>query len=284
MKIIDYTLLLFFCFFYSTAYCQTGVSESCIGKLYYSFSHKYDSSVNSDSRFKETVVLSYGKNISVYQSLDRLISEKKDAQQKSETLPNGISRSSLSAFGSMDNYYYLPQKKEIQRIRSFGVPPLLYSMLDKNISINWKIEPEIKQIGNYSCQKASTNFRGRNWTAWFCNDIPFGYGPWKLVGLPGLILEAYDQNHEVEFLYKNIEKALPNTLIVVANETIVTDEVNFEKIRQAFYDNMAFSSGGVVTASGSLNSNSNNNSTKASTKFNNPIDLVSKALRRPYWY
>lgn len=71
--------------------------------------------------------------------------------------------------------------------------------------INWKIEKETKKIGKFVCKKATTTFRGRNYTAWFTNEIPLPYGPWKLNGLPGLILEAYDSNKFVYWYSKNIE-------------------------------------------------------------------------------
>jgi|GEM_PF-6262169 len=278
-----YTLLFLLCLLQLNLFAQSGISDPCIGQIYYAFSHKYDTSLQNSNRFKETALLRYGKNMSIYQSFDRMISEQKDAERKTEVLPNGTTLTSLSAFGSMDKYYFLSQRKEIQRIRSFGAPAQLYSMPDKNITINWKIESEIKQIGGFLCQKATTIFRGRNWTAWFCNDIPFGYGPWILNGLPGLILEAYDQNREVEFLFKEITKVTVDIVITVPQETVSVDEVKFEKIRQAFYESMFFSSGGAITASGSLN-NSNISKSNVSNNFNNPIDLVSKAPRRPYWY
>lgn len=60
---------------------------------------------------------------------------------------------------------------------------------------NWKIENEFKIILNLNCQKATTNFRGRNYTAWFSNDIKSSFGPWKMNGLPGLILEVYDDQN-----------------------------------------------------------------------------------------
>jgi hypothetical protein len=40
------------------------------------------------------------------------------------------------------------------------------------------------------CKKATTNFRGRYWEAWYTEEIPIGQGPWKLCGLPGMILKA----------------------------------------------------------------------------------------------
>ena len=71
--------------------------------------------------------------------------------------------------------------------------------------INWKVEKETKKIGNFNCKKATTNFRGRNYTAWFTTDVPLPFGPWKLNGLPGLILEAYDANKSVYWYFKSVE-------------------------------------------------------------------------------
>lgn len=56
-------------------------------------------------------------------------------------------------------------------------------------TINWNLTDSIKQVCGYFCKQATCTFRGRQWTAWYC-DIPQSVGPWKLNGLPGLILEA----------------------------------------------------------------------------------------------
>lgn len=70
---------------------------------------------------------------------------------------------------------------------------------------DWKIENETKKIGNFKCKKATVNFRGRNYIAWFTTDIALPYGPWKLHGLPGLILEAYDTNKNAYWYFKGVE-------------------------------------------------------------------------------
>lgn len=84
--------------------------------------------------------------------------------------------------------------------------------MDKQIYIkenvpkfNWKLSNESKLIGTFLCKKATAFFRGRNYTAWYTNKIPVPFGPWKLNGLPGLILEAYDTDKNVYWYFKNAE-------------------------------------------------------------------------------
>ena len=68
----------------------------------------------------------------------------------------------------------------------------------------WEVQDSIKQIAGYSCQLAVTQFRGRLWYAWFSLDIPIDNGPWKLCGLPGLIMEAYDKQNYYHYTLTSI--------------------------------------------------------------------------------
>lgn len=73
------------------------------------------------------------------------------------------------------------------------------------IDFKWKLIQETKRVGKFTCQKASTTFRGRTYTAWYAKEIPLPYGPWKFHGLPGLILEVSDEKGEVKFVSTRIE-------------------------------------------------------------------------------
>ncbi len=57
--------------------------------------------------------------------------------------------------------------------------------------------------------KATCHFKGRDYTAWFCPDLPVHVGPWKLNGLPGVIVDARDAKNEVVFQFDGVEKAIP---------------------------------------------------------------------------
>ena len=66
-------------------------------------------------------------------------------------------------------------------------------------AFQWKIEGKDSVIAGYHCQAATTSLRGRRWRAWFTLDIPVSDGPWKLCGLPGLILRATDEQGYFDF-------------------------------------------------------------------------------------
>jgi GLPGLI family protein len=78
----------------------------------------------------------------------------------------------------------------------------------------WKIEKITKEILGYKCQKAIANFRGRTWIAWYAPDIPIQDGPWKLWGLPGIILEAKDSDSLYNFVAIGLEKKEAKPIIL----------------------------------------------------------------------
>jgi GLPGLI family protein len=69
---------------------------------------------------------------------------------------------------------------------------------------SWCITDSLKEINGLQCIKAVTSFRGREWIAWFSPEIPISEGPWKLNGLPGLIIWAYDSKGHYQYLAKDI--------------------------------------------------------------------------------
>lgn len=100
---------------------------------------------------------------------------------------------------------------------------------EKREAIEWKINTETKKIGNFTCNKATGYFRGRDYTVWFTKEIPVPFGPWKLQGLPGLVLEAYTTNKELYIYFKSLEypsKNLSVPKIKTINQSAPTNWVS----------------------------------------------------------
>jgi GLPGLI family protein len=71
--------------------------------------------------------------------------------------------------------------------------------------IQWEICDSTKSELGYDCVMAKAKYHGRDWTAWFTLDIPLQEGPWKLTGLPGLILEASESTGQHSFVATGLE-------------------------------------------------------------------------------
>jgi hypothetical protein len=106
---------------------------------------------------------------------------------------------------------------------------------------NWKISDSTKTFGSYPVQKAVTEFGGRNWVAWFTQDIPIPYGPYKFNGLPGLIMELYDSKKEYYFKLVRSEKIPEDykrvTLQNSISRAIPVDYTKLNKLKLELYDN-----------------------------------------------
>lgn len=174
--------------------------EPVIAKAYYKFSHQYDTT-NTNLIKTENYLLLLGKSSSVYKSYDR-------ARQDSEMLANYKLTGAMAPPAGKradpeELYYYFNSKKAFLKVGAV----LGNYIIEKPFNdLNWKIDKETKKIANLDCQKATTNYMGRDYIAWFTSSLSFRAGPWKLHGLPGLIITAYDKTGRIRFDFKGFEQ------------------------------------------------------------------------------
>jgi len=71
-----------------------------------------------------------------------------------------------------------------------AIIPNIYETREERKPINWELIDDTLTVAGYLCKTATCQLHGRNWTALYSEDIPTSAGPWKLCGLPGLILKA----------------------------------------------------------------------------------------------
>ncbi|MDE6021684.1 MAG: GLPGLI family protein, partial [Ruminococcus sp.] len=94
-----------------------------------------------------------------------------------------------------------PEKKEylyVSKNRETGIIDVydykegeLVRYVEPIAEMDWSIsEDSTKNILGYECIMAHSDYHGRTWKVWFTTEIPLQDGPWKLRGLPGLILKA----------------------------------------------------------------------------------------------
>lgn len=69
-------------------------------------------------------------------------------------------------------------------------------------AIRWEMGEAIDSIAGYQCQEAFCDYGGQRWRVFFCPEISVDAGPWKLCGLPGLVMwaENTDKSHVFELI------------------------------------------------------------------------------------
>lgn len=105
---------------------------------------------------------------------------------------------------------------------------------EKNEIEAFTVFEEYKTILTFKCQKAITKLYGREFTVWFTTEIPVNDGPWKLYGLPGLILEAHSADNFHNFYATSI-KNITNTSFIYAS-TPYNKILNKDQVYQEIYE------------------------------------------------
>ena len=207
MKTIICCSFLLFCGSFAS-YAQA--PEPTIAKAMYHFEHIIDTN-HRDMPQKESMGLFLGKSASAYASLDNLAQmaefEKSIRQQIAED--GGVLKSiNVKKSGRLtsEQIFYFSGKNQL-----FTSKRLIsnYLVEEPSYTIDWNITQDTMRIEGMTCYKAKAKFRGRNWTAWFNPELPFQAGPWKLHGLPGLIVDARDDRNEVIFAFAGFETVKP---------------------------------------------------------------------------
>jgi GLPGLI family protein len=161
------------------------------------------------NRLEKTYILNFNKEESVFEE-----DEKLDAI-------SGATDSWGKNFAPGEQYKNLKNNTQVQNQEFYGKQFLVKDQLQP---IEWKMDDETKQIGNYMCFKATASVPTNDLTwysfswdklrnneneaettkdetennsiamteveAWYTPQVPVGHGPSEYWGLPGLILEV----------------------------------------------------------------------------------------------
>lgn len=183
------TIFSIFFIAFTISVSNAQLPDKVLARVTYNFTHVRDTN-RRDNPYTENMLLVIGKNTSVYTSLDNIA--------RNLNIPGSRPRpgAPFKPVTFDDLYFFAKENKLITRQRFMSS----YYLIDEaEQKINWKITKDTASFAGIHCKKATANFKGRKWTAWYAPEMPFASGPWKLNGLPGLIVEAYDEKKEVKF-------------------------------------------------------------------------------------
>jgi GLPGLI family protein len=141
--------------------------------------------------------------------------------------------------GGTEVYKDLKRKRMTVTTRLFEPRADVFFYQEDIPTQTWALTPESKQVLGYNCQKATTRYLGRDYEAWYTLDIPISNGPWKLGGLPGMILEAYDTQRHYVFDCTNIEKLKETEPIVKYDwHYVKKSRKDLQNVLERYHDDM----------------------------------------------
>ena len=191
-------------------------------------------------QFEKTYILKFNKEESVY----------KEEEALSAPNPQGMDVVMVMAGGSDILYKNIKSKRFTNQSESFSK---LFLIKDELKDIEWKLESETRNIGEYTCFKATTTrevediesgisfnhekdlsttdkepkMKEITITAWYTPQIPVSVGPGNYHGLPGLILEVNDGSETV---------ICSKIVINPKNATKIVEPDNGKELTQEAYD------------------------------------------------
>lgn len=182
-----------------------------IGDKYTLFANKYELEVDSIHRY--------------YKQFKGLTENHKD--EKSDAINTAdkknnfsikmiheIDKPELTIFGNIDLHNSTTiSSREDNVVYSIPTP-----------SLSWVLHKEEKTIMEHKVYKATTNYAGRDWVAWYTEEVNLAYGPYVFQGLDGLILELYDTEDNFRFSASSIQK----TKAIIYNTTVDPEQKEYE--------------------------------------------------------
>ena len=219
-------------------YAQKKIDEAYL-KCQYDYTYVVDTLYGKTA--KDWLVLQIGKNMSKCYSYYSMQVDSIFASPDRDVI---LRQQINAAIGSKTEWPHKRMKAYVYKNYPQGKMTITDGLLmqdyiyeDTLYAQNWVIQDSSKLILGHECQKAVCQYRGHCWTAWFAMDIPITDGPWKLCGLPGLIMEATSEDNSHAFKLLGMEKVSKEPIVFsktyVGNNKF--EKTTFEKFLKEQY-------------------------------------------------
>lgn len=176
--------------------------------VYYDLRMVEDTVNAPDIAVKETMRLELGDHVSLFYSQMAYQADSANAV----VMKNGGNSYSGGGQISWRLYKNYPTAGKTALLERFGMDRFVCTE-DYAAPLWQPVADSSAVILGYRCSLATATYKGRTWYAWYAEDIPLDAGPWKLGGLPGLILRAYDASRHYVFDAVGMSEVAPPTPI-----------------------------------------------------------------------
>lgn len=221
---------------------ETNVKQDTIGTLQLRVQYEtvfYLDTAKKEKPLEETMILEIGSGVSKFYSYSKYICDSvynADLANKAsqETINRHLSQYATSRMTEITCKGFPAGQVTMQNAVA-GFNRIRYE--EKLEFPRWELTEETDSLMGMACRKAECDFRGRHWTAWFTDEIALSEGPWKLGGLPGLILKATDSEGHYRFTANGIElNRTPQPITLRLKNYELVSRKQYRKVHDRYYD------------------------------------------------
>ena len=160
-------------------------------RFFYDYKYIPDST-NKAEVLSEMMILDVTKSGSNYYSHEKFVSDSIMKAELEKQIQSGAGNININGGNQGKIDFRVTKSHPDYRVFLYQSISMDQYKISEDQKPEWKIFPDKEKIGEYDAQKATTDFGGRKWMAWFATDIPVNDGPYKFYGLPGLIVKVED--------------------------------------------------------------------------------------------
>lgn len=207
--------------------CVHAEKQDSIGKAQFCcvYHHKIKTTDLGNKEVKDSTIaiLEVGENIAKYGDYYEYDGKKPDGYS------SGYLKCDPRSYDGITVYTNYPENGKTT-IREALLPN--FYVYEEQIPLKWQIVKGKTNILGYKCKKAVVKYAGRTWTAYYTEEIPSANGPWKLKGLPGLILSAESEDGVHKFVAQIIFNVDEQKISLKSDEKdVMTKRDKFVQLR-----------------------------------------------------
>lgn len=280
--IFTFTLLSSFVFAQTISGLSNTSSDTLAKKIvdyskyraYYRMSIVQDTQL-PDSRTETQTILQIGDKQSLFQDLSNL---RKDSINDASVLQGASAAEMIAMMMPLMRQIkfkptvlkHYPNKGDMI-VQELISPREVFRYTDNAVNFDWTTADETKEIEGYTVKKATTSFRGRQYTAWYAEDIPISEGPYLFYGLPGLILEIYDDQNHYHFTLNGFENIGKKDKMFLTTKNVVNST---RKEVHKTIENLRKNPEAILNSLGGAVKNVEAMKGKLKAKPHNPVELL----------
>lgn len=155
--------------------------------------------LHPDKKMEETMMLKIGKKNSVFYSYARYLTDSIIEIDKKNGADFDVIHNHMKMYTPKVSYKIYKNYPAGKTTYIDQIATNRFTCKENTLLPEWTILDDTLTIHSYTCRKAVCQLYGRTYEAWFTPEIPRSEGPWKLQGLPGLILKAEDTDGHYKF-------------------------------------------------------------------------------------